>query len=44
MGKKKYLLLVVIAVMMTTMFVGCGPTDVGEQTEPAGDGESLSFC
>ncbi len=44
MGKKKYLLLVVIAVMMTTMFVGCGPSDSGEQTEqPAGDSEPLSF-
>jgi D-allose transport system substrate-binding protein len=43
MGKKKYLLLVVIAVMMTTMFVGCGPTDAGEQTEQTGDGEAQSF-
>ena len=46
MGKKKFLLLVVIAVMMTTMFVGCGPAatdaNTGDQTEEA-SGDQLSF-
>ncbi len=42
MGKKKFLLILVIAVMMTTVITGC-TTPATEPTEEATTGDSLSF-
>ncbi|MBG0786765.1 MAG: sugar-binding protein, partial [Anaerolineaceae bacterium] len=42
MGKKKFLLILVIAVMMTTVITGC-TTPATEPTEEATAGDGLSF-
>ncbi len=44
MGKKKFLLILVIAMLVTTFVTGCTtPADTGEPTEATTDGEQLSF-
>jgi len=44
MGKKKFLLILVIAMMMTTVITGCStPSSDATDEAPASDGEQLSF-